>query len=274
MRVYIAIDMEGVAGVVNNEEGARGNPEYERARRLMTAEASAAVAGIFDAAPDAQVTVADSHGTYRNLIPEELDERATINRGKPRLHGMVDGIDRGYDIAMLLGVHGRAGAAPAVLSHTHTGNIFEVRVNGKPFGELAMNAALAGAHGVPVVLVAGDQTVAEEARDLLGGEVVTVKTKESRGNLTAECLHPRVSQRKIREAAAWVVRERPNVPPLKVQTPVDVEVVVVRPVFADFAELIENVKRMDGRTIRFTRPDMPAVYRIVRLIAELSRVPI
>ena len=28
------------------------------------------------------------------------------------------------------------------------------------------------------------------------------------------------------------------------------------------------------RTVRFTRPDMPSVYRIVRLIAELSRVPI
>ena len=80
MRIFVNVDIEGIAGVVNGEEGSKGNAEYERARRLMTAEASAVVAGIFDADPTAQVTVADGHGSYRNLIPEELDERATLSR--------------------------------------------------------------------------------------------------------------------------------------------------------------------------------------------------
>ena len=89
MRVFVTVDIEGIAGVVNGEEGARGNPEYERARRLMTQEANAVVAGIYDADPAAEVTVADVHGPYRNMIPEDLDERATFSRGKPKTFGMV-----------------------------------------------------------------------------------------------------------------------------------------------------------------------------------------
>src|SRR4051794_39345862 len=107
MRVYVSVDIEGIAGIVNHEDVQPGNPEYERARRLMTAEASAVVSGIFDAEPQSKVTVADAHGWYRNLIPEELDERATLSRGKPRVFAMVHGIDRGYDLAMFIGVHGR-----------------------------------------------------------------------------------------------------------------------------------------------------------------------
>jgi D-amino peptidase len=131
MRVYVTADIEGIAGVVHGEEGGKGNPEYERARRLMTAEASAVVAGIFDADAEARVSVVDVHGPYRNIIPEELDERATLSRGKPRHFGMMDGIDGGFDVAMFIGVHGRAGSGPSVLSHTFTGTILDIKINGQ-----------------------------------------------------------------------------------------------------------------------------------------------
>lgn len=274
MRVYVTVDIEGIAGVVHSEEGARGNPEYERARRLMTQEANAVIAGIYDAAPDARVTVADVHGPYRNMIPEDLDERATFNRGKPKVMGMVDGIDRGYDCAMFVGVHGRAGTDPAALSHTFTGTILDVRVNGTSYGELGLNAAVAGAHGVPVVLVAGDQTVAIEARDLLGPEVLAVEVKESRAHMAAESLHPKVARAKLREAAARAIRDRPGVQPLKVASPVRVEVNLARPVYADLAAMIDDVTRIDGRTIGFTRPDMVNAYRVLRLITVLCSTPV
>jgi D-amino peptidase len=210
---------------------------------------------------------------YRNLIPEELDERATIYRGKPRVAAMVDGIDRGYDAIMFVGYHGRAGAGPSVLSHTFNGTLFDVRVNGKSYGELGLNAALAGAYGVPPALVAGDQIVAEEAQDLFGANVRTVTVKESRGHMTAESVHPNVARRNLRTAAAEAVRKGAGVPPLRVATPVGVEITFSRPVYADLAELVENVERLDGRTVRFTRPDMPATYRVLRLIATLGTSP-
>lgn len=273
-RVFVTVDIEGVAGVVHTSEGSPGNPEYERARRLMTAEASAVVAGIFDAEPGAEVSVVDVHGPYRNLIPEELDERATLSRGKPRHFGMMDGIDGGYDLAMFVGVHGRAGSAPSVLSHTFTGTILDVTVNGRPMGELGLNAAMAGAYGVPVVLVAGDQSVEVEARDLLGDGPLVVALKHSRAHLAAESVHPNAARRMLRETAARAIRERPAVAPLAVAEPVEVEVTLARPVYADLVAMLDDVERLDGRTLRYTRPTMPDAYRILRLITVLCSTPV
>lgn len=274
MRVYVTVDIEGVAGVVHSQEGSPGNPEYERARRLMTQEANAVIAGIYDAEPEARVTVVDVHGPYRNMIPEDLDERATFNRGKPKVFGMMDGVDKGYDLAMFVGVHGKAGSDPAVLSHTFTGTILDVLVNGRSMGEMGLNAAVAGAHGVPVALVAGDQTVAEEARDLFGPEVVTVEVKESRAHLGAESLHPKAARTLLREAAARAVRERPAVEPLRVEGPVTCEVELARPVLADLAMMIDGATRVAGRRVRFERPTMLDTYRILRLITVLCSAPV
>ena len=49
MRVYISVDMEGVAGVVHEDQTDPTEPrhagEYNRMRRLMTSEANAAIEG-------------------------------------------------------------------------------------------------------------------------------------------------------------------------------------------------------------------------------------
>jgi len=274
-KVFVAVDIEGVAGVVHVDEGSPGNPEYERARRLMTNEASAVVAGILDADHAAEVTVADVHGPYRTIIPELLDERATLLRGKPRHFGMMDGIDDGtYDRAIFIGVHGQSGSDDSVLSHTFTGTILDVKVNGKSWGELGLNAAMAGAYGVSVVLVSGDQSVVAETERVFGPGVPTVQVKTSRGHLTSESMHPSVACRLLREAAAEAIRNVPNVGPLTVDNPVTVEVTLNRPALADLAAMIDGMERIDGRTLRFTRPDFPNAYRVLRLITVLCSTPL
>jgi len=272
-RVFILVDIEGIAGVVNAQEGDSGNPEYERARRLMTEEANAAVRGVLAADPDADITVTDTHGPYRNIIPEDLDRRVRLLRGKPSPLGMMDGIGGEYDVALFVGVHGRAGAGSATLSHTYTGNLLDIRINGTSFGELGLNAAMAGVYDVPVVLVAGDQVVDAEAHDLLGPNVTTVVVKQSRGYSRAESLHPQTARDRIERAAAGAMRMRDQVPPLRVAPPVEVEVEVSRPSIADMAMAIEGVERVDGRTLRMTCADMPAANRFLRLLTLLCSVP-
>lgn len=274
VKVFLLMDIEGVAGVVHGEEGSKGNAEYERARRLMTAEASAVVAGVFEADPAAEVSVVDSHGPYRNIIPEELDERATLSRGKPRHFGMMDGIDGGYDLAIFVGVHGSAGAGSSVLSHTFTGHLLDVKINGTSYGELGLNAAMAGAYGVPVVMVAGDQIVAQDTRDLLGDDVLFVQVKESRSHSAAESVHPNVSRKLLFDAASRAIGEKPSVQPLQVELPVSVEVMFDRPVYADLAAMLDGAERVDGRTIRYEREDMPNAYRVLRLITVLCSTPV
>jgi len=83
LRVYISVDMEGVAGVVNEAQLAPGGFEYEKFRRLMTAEANACIEAAF-AAGATKVTVSDSHGNGLSLVPDELNPKARLIRSWPR----------------------------------------------------------------------------------------------------------------------------------------------------------------------------------------------
>ena len=102
MRILISTDIEGVAGVFHAEQTRAGNGEYERARRWMTREANAAVEGAF-AGGATEVMVNDSHGGFRNLLPDELDPRARLVLGKPRHLGMAAGAEAGGDAMFLTG---------------------------------------------------------------------------------------------------------------------------------------------------------------------------
>ena len=273
MRVFVSVDIEGVAGVVGREEGSQGNPEYERARRLMTAEASAAVRGIFRFAPDAEVSVADAHGTFRNIVPELLDSRARLVRGKPRPLAMIEGVQDGAEAAIFVGYHGRSGTGDSVLSHTFTGTLADVRVNGTSFGEIGLNAAVAGTFGVPLVLVTGDASVAAEVEDLMPGTRTAV-VKRAIGALAADGLHPERSCELIEAAAADALARRDEIKAFVVDGPVSLEVDVSNPVFADQAMVVPGIRRIAGRTLGYDAPDYMTAYRITRLIGALSGLPV
>lgn len=274
VRAYVLMDIEGVAGVTHGEEGSKGNAEYERARRLMTNEASAIVRGVLAAEPDAEVVVVDSHGPYRNIIPELLDEYATLMRGKPRVAGMMEGIDENVDFAIFAGVHGKAGEGDSVLSHTFTGHLLDIRVNGTSHGELGLNALMAGAFGVPVVMVAGDQHVMSDAAALLGPDVHTVQTKVSHGAAAAEGIHPAKSCALLQETAESATRSWGSASALAAPSPVELEIEFDRPIYVDLARLIDGCERTSGRTVRFTRDTYPDAYRLLRLLTVLCSTPI
>ncbi|HJM75103.1 MAG TPA: M55 family metallopeptidase, partial [Dehalococcoidia bacterium] len=115
--VMISVDMEGVAGVVHTDHTRRDGLDYSLARSLMTGEANAAIAGAFDAGAET-VVVNDSHGTMRNLLPEELDPRAMLISGSPKPLLMMQGVDEPkIEAALCIGYHPRANS-PGVLDHT------------------------------------------------------------------------------------------------------------------------------------------------------------
>src|SRR5262249_35644694 len=155
---------------------------------------------------------------------------------KPALMGMVDGLDATYDLAVFVGMHGKAGTGHSVLSHTFTGALADVRLNGQSYGEIGLNAAVAGAYGVPVMLVSGDDSVAVEAQVVLGEALATVVGKQSRGAPRAATLSPSRACALLREAAAQVIRQPPAVPPLRIAQPVQIAVAFEQPSYADLAE--------------------------------------
>ncbi|RBQ15662.1 aminopeptidase [Spongiactinospora rosea] len=272
MKVLISVDMEGISGIVHPTETNPGGYDYERGRALMTAEANSVIAGVLDAEPTATVLVADAHGPFRNILPEQLDRRARLVRGKPRPLGMLAGLDEHTDAAMLIGYHARAGGGPGLLAHTMNDDILDVRVAGRSMGEIGLNAAMAGHLGVPVVLLSGDDAAGAELHELVPS-AVTVAVKHSLGQATAITLHPEEARERLRQSAADAIKRYTQIPPLAIPGPLDVEVDLHNPLTADLATLVPGVSRAaGGRTVAFTTPDFTDTYRLLLLLGQLATI--
>jgi D-amino peptidase len=273
MRVYISVDMEGVAGVVHEDQTDPTEPrhagEYNRYRRLMTNEANAAIIGAREAGAS-KVLVNDSHWLMRNLIAEELDPAAELLSGGPKHLSMVEGIDGGFDAALFVGYHAMAGTRYAIIDHTYTNRVYQARVNGQPAGELALNAAMAGVHGVPVALVSGDQALAAEAKGLLGDGVETVVVKAAVGRFAARSVAPSVACERIRAGAAAALRRTHA--PFRFLPPLLLEVDFVESHMADMAELVPGTARCGGRTISYRCEDYAEMFRVWRAMYNLASV--
>jgi D-amino peptidase len=235
----------------------------------MTGEANAAIEGAV-AAGASTVLVNDSHWLMRNLLAEELHPAAELLSGGPKIRSMVEGVEEDFDAALFIGYHARAGTLHAVIDHTYTSRVHEARLNGLPVGELGLNAGLAGTYGVPVALVSGDQALAAEARDLLGGSVETVIVKQAAGRFAARSVHPTVACRRIREGVTSALG-RPH-EPLRFPSPIRLEVEFALTQMADMAELVPGAVRTNGRTLQYVHDDYREVFRAWRALYNLASV--
>lgn len=263
MRVYISVDMEGITGVAVSKHVTPGEKEYDRFRRLMTQEANAAIEGAL-AAGATEIVVSDGHGPMTNLLVEELHEAARLLSGSNKLLGQLEGIDRGWDAAFFVGYHQREGGGDGILNHTLLGRIvYEVRLNGEPVDEAAINAGLAGAFGVPVALVTGDAAVCAEAERRLPG-VVTAPVKEAIDRVVGLTLTPARAHALIRERAAQALRavREGTVVPYRVAVPAVFEVDFKRTPPARMATLFPGVQRRGPRTIAVTDTDYVKAFKL------------
>jgi D-amino peptidase len=269
-KILVAVDIEGVAGVVHPEQTRAGNAEYERARRLMTAEANAAAIGAFDGGATA-VIVNDSHGDFRNLIAEALDPRVEIVLGKPRDLGMMAGVDQDCTAAFLVGWHARA-RARGVLAHTINSFAFaRIGVNGADVGEADLYGAVAAEFSVPVALITGDDAFIAEAAPAFPG-AVTVPVKRANGNRSATSLSPQAACAAIRDGARQAAASAGALKLRPAQTPAVVVVEATGVALADLFAMLPLVRRVDSVTVQFTSPTMRHAVRVLNSLSAMSAV--
>ena len=266
MNILISVDMEGIAGVVFPAHTSDTHPEYQRFRRLMTAEVNAAIEGALAGGAN-RIVVNDSHALQTNLLIEELNPAVELISGVPKPHAMLQGIGPTVDAVFLIGYHARAGTRAGILAHSFVGAVAELYLNDQLIGETGLNAALAGAFGVPVVLVTGDRTVTEEAHALLG-DIETVAVKEGITGTAAQCLTPRTAHERIRKAAERAVRLQ--VSPYVLSKPIALRVSFKDAIHADLAAMVPGSRRANGCTVEWTGEDMPAVYQAFQAMTLLS----
>lgn len=217
LKVFISVDMEGISGVVTGSECSSSGPDYQYFRALTTLEANAAVEGAL-AAGATEVVVRDGHGAKNNIIPDLLHKKAKLLRGvTDRPENMMLGIDESFDAVIFIGYHAKAGTEEGIVAHTSSGNVIDLSVNGVSLPEAGYNAQIAGFYGVPVVLLAGDNWICGQAKELFG-EVATVETKVGMG-VAALCKHPEVVREEIRTEATAALRDLGRFQPYQLEPP-------------------------------------------------------
>ena len=261
MKIFIMTDLEGASGVAGNWQDIDfGGKDYEAARRLLTGDVNAAIEGAFDAGAS-EVVVLDGHGAALTILIDYLDPRAQLIRGRRILE--LEGLDSSFNLMFAIGAHSMAGTPDGLLTHTlsHT-SIDNIWLNNAPVGEIGLWAALAGDYDVPLGLVTGDYAAVREAENLLKN-VCTVAVKKATSRFAARCLHPKVSQKLIREAAAIAVKRAGEFKPFKPEKPIELKVEFHDSERAERVSKRSGVLRLDGRTVAAKGMTMHEVYSLL-----------
>ena len=174
MKLFIAIDLEGISGVVSEADTAREGAAAKRARAHMRADLDAVLEGCA-AAGAGEVVVCDAHDDGRNLDPSDLPGFATLVSGSPAPGSMLEGLGPDCDGALFVGYHAMAGTAGrGPRAHLELQGATAPGSGGLEVGEFGVAALLAGEFGVPALYLSGDDKAAAEARALVPGIAATV----------------------------------------------------------------------------------------------------
>jgi D-amino peptidase len=218
LKLYLMVDFEGAACVVGEPNKYLSElPQYPEIRRRVTAEANAAIEGCFEAGAT-EVLVNDAHSRGHNFLYDELHPDARVLLGTPRPRRFM-GLDETFAGVMLIAYHPMAGTTNGVLSHSYSSkSIQHMWLNGREIGEMGFDGALAGALGVPVVLVTSCAEGCREAKEFFG-EIETVTTKWGIGRNAAISLTPAKAREAIRAGAARAAGRAAECKPFRVVPP-------------------------------------------------------
>lgn len=273
MRLYLSVDMEGIAGIAHPRQVSFGDGvdrvDYDRSRALMAGEANAAIEAAMEHGAT-EVVVNDSHWTMRNLRAEDLVDGARLVIGdKPMSMTEAIGDGEPFDGAAFVGYHAGAGHPTGVIAHTYSSaTIMAVRVAGVPHNEAALNAIRLGHHGVPVILVAGDDALADEVEQLLPwAERVIVK--RGLGYSLADSRSPADARAAIRDGMR---RALDRLETMAVYRPAsfEAEVDFRFPAHAAFAAVLPEAQRTGPRSVGFSAPDGDTLYRRFLAVHRLA----
>ena len=262
-KVYISADMEGISGIVGDDQVSADGAEYGRSRKLMAEDVNAAIRGAL-AGGATEIVVNDSHGSQRNLLPEDLDPSARLISHSFKRLGMMEGLDETFDAAIFVGYHAKADTPAGLFAHTGSGVLRDLQIDGRSVGEGGMNTMLAAWYGVPVVLVTGDDIAVAQVKEVAtAARGVVVKRAI---NVRAAELRPlRESRKEIEAAARDAVAGAKKIAAARPST-VRVRMRYRNFTYPEIATAFPTIKQIEPDTIEFTSDTMPAAYRLIRVL--------
>jgi len=266
MKVFISVDMEGIAGVVTGEQLGPQGFEYQRAREWMTLEALAAVEGAKEAGAT-EIIIADSHGNGQNLLIERFPMDVTVIRAWPRPLGMMQGIDSTFAAAIFIGYHSSTANPDGVRAHTFSsGSYHSFKANGKELSEGGWNAMIAGYYGVPVAMVSGDEAAIADLKAVVP-EVEATIIKHSISFHSAATATPAASQAMIKLRVKSALSRLGNIKPVARVSPVTIDLTFKNYQPSQVLAFLPLFTRVGSHGIRFQGKDIIEAQRIMQFIS-------
>ena len=250
MKIYVMVDIEGISGVYSREQVIPGESRFSEGRKFLTEDINACVAGLRDAGVE-HIVVHDCHGGSYSLnwseVSPEADGYVCGAIGDRRFVDLQE-----FDGIVLLGYHAMAGTPEAVLEHTFSSkSVQNMYLNGVPVGEFAVDAAIAGEYGVPVIMVSGDDKLCAEATRFLP-DVVTAQVKKGLSCFGAELLPPQKAHQLIHDKAMEAVQKLPQMKPYVIPAPVECKMEMVERNRLPNTAAKPYIRLVDGRTFTLT----------------------
>lgn len=268
MKLYVSVDMEGITGLPDYTYVIAGKHNYERGRRIMTAETNHVIDAAFKCGCES-ILINDSHSKMNNILVDELHPEAELITGNVKPLSMMQGLDETYDGAMFVGYHVRAGQF-GVMSHAMIHAVRNFYINDKPIGEMGFNAYVAGHFGVPVLLVAGDDQASKEAEELIPN-VTTVAVKEAISRSAVKSLTPKKAGERLTEKVTQALENRHQIQPLTPPENPTLKIEFNNYGQAEWANLMPNTEIIPGTTVvAYQAKDILEAYQAMLVMTELA----
>lgn len=260
MKVYMAYDMEGCTGTaIGAQMGERGVPRaWPRAMRMGTDDVLAAIAGVLEVDPEAEILFNDGHGKNMNVHYEEFPENVSCVINSREFYDEVFGIDDSFDALVCIGAHGHTLVADAILCHVW--NAREVKFNGKPLTETGLDASLAGYYGVPLVMASGDEASVNYIQSNVSPKMATAIVKIGFGRVNAIVFSPKKTKKLIKAAVIDGLKRRKEIPPLTYTNPITVEVTYPTQFSGYAANHFMGDERVSPTEIKYVADDVKEAY--------------
>ena len=257
--VFMITDAEGVGGICRQEQTDPKDPEM---RQLLTGEINAAVSGFIDGGAS-DVFVWDGHDGSATLSTLTIDPRAhLIMGGLPK--NML--MERHYSAVAFVGQHARANTPGGVMAHSYSSlGIQNIRMNGKPVGEIETRTALAGWFNTPVIFLSGDQAAVEQLHEI-DPDAETAAVKEGLDNYACISLSAESARKLIHDRARAAIAKIATVRPYRLDGPVTIEIEYTsRNALTPDARLQPGAEIIDARTIRYRGNNFIEAWQHARL---------
>ena len=256
--IFLITDAEGVGGVCCQEQTDPKDPEM---RQLLTGEINAAVEGFLAGGVD-EVVVWDGHDGSQTLSTLTIHPRARLVMGGLGASMLME---RKWSAVAYVGQHSKANIRAGIMAHSYSSlGIQNMKLNGKPVGEIDVIAAMAGHFATPVIFLSGDKAAGDELREIVQGAELAI-VKEGLARYACISLSAEAARRQIREGAQRAAAKICKIEPYRVPGPVSLEIeYTTRNSLPIDAGLRTGAEVIDDRTIRFRGKDILEVWERYR----------